>query len=304
MQGERELVRLLEWQIASGADEAIGDQPVDRYAVSARSSSPEPARPAKTPAPAETTALAETPARAETTTPAAQSNGTAQPARPPAPQLVARNQIERTARELAQAANSLAELRDAFAAFDGCPLKQTATNFVFADGNPAAALMIIGEAPGAEEDRRGVPFIGPAGKLLDRMLAAIGLDRDAAYITNILPWRPPGNRNPTDAEIAACMPFIERHIELVAPRVLVPVGGTSSKSLLNTREGIMKTRGRWFEYASPTMETPIAARPILHPAYLLRSPAQKRETWSDLLAISERLSETGSEIQPALSGDA
>jgi DNA polymerase len=265
MEGETELVRLLEWQIISGADEAIGDEPVDRYAVSAKvAARPEPELPPE---------------------PAAQQTQT------PAPRLVPRNQIEQTARELAQAAKTLDELRDVFAAFDGCPLKDTATNFVFSDGNPDGALMLIGEAPGAEEDRKGVPFIGPAGQLLDRMLAAIGLDRSGVYITNILPWRPPGNRNPTDAEISACMPFIERHIELVAPRVLVPVGGTSAKSLLNTHEGIMKTRGRWFNYASPTMETPIAARPILHPAYLLRSPAQKRETWGDLLAISERLSE-------------
>lgn len=263
MEGETELVRLLEWQIISGADEAISDAPMDRYAVSATPverivSPPEPA---------------------------------ASPIQNPVPRLVPRNQIEQTARELAQTAKSLDELRDVFAAFDGCPLKETATNFVFSDGIPEGALMLIGEAPGAEEDRRGVPFIGPAGQLLDRMLAAIGLDRSGVYITNILPWRPPGNRNPTDAEISACMPFIERHIELAAPRVLVPVGGTSAKSLLNTREGIMKTRGRWFNYSSPTLETPIAARPILHPAYLLRSPAQKRETWGDLLAISARLSE-------------
>lgn len=270
MEGEIQLARLLEWQITSGADEAIGDEPIDRYAVSARkATSPEPVTPPRD---------VQAPAPPPQTIPS------------PEPRLAARSQIEQTARELAQAAGSLAELRDAFAAFDGCPLKETATNFVFSDGNPESDLMLIGEAPGAEEDRRGVPFIGPAGQLLDRMLAAIGLDRSSVYITNILPWRPPGNRNPTDAEISACMPFIERHIELVAPAVLVPVGGTSAKSLLNTREGIMKTRGRWFSYEKATLKSPIPARPILHPAYLLRSPGQKRETWGDLLAISERLS--------------
>ncbi len=278
MEGNTELARLLDWQIISGADEAIGDAPIDRYASSAQFSAP--VASARVAAPSEPIA-----------TPQSASPQPFQPVRSPEPKLVPRNQIEQTARELAQAAKSLAELRDAFEAFDGCPLKETATNFVFSDGNPESALMLIGEAPGAEEDRRGIPFIGPAGQLLDRMLAAIGLDRSSVYITNILPWRPPGNRNPTDGEISACLPFIERHIELVAPRILVPVGGISAKSLLNTREGIMKTRGRWFKYASPTMETPIAARPILHPAYLLRSPAQKRETWSDLLAIGERLSE-------------
>jgi uracil-DNA glycosylase len=284
MEGNIELARLLDWQITGGADEAIGDAPIDRYAssaqISARAASPEPIAPLQSAPP-------------QSAPP--QSTQPSEPLKTQEPKLVPRNQIEQTARELAQAANSLAELRAVFEAFDGCPLKETATNFVFSDGNPESAIMLIGEAPGAEEDRRGIPFIGPAGQLLDRMLAAIGLDRGSVYITNILPWRPPGNRNPTDAEISACLPFIERHIELVAPRILVPVGGTSAKSLLNTREGIMKTRGRWFTYESPAMETPIAARPILHPAYLLRSPAQKRETWGDLLAIGERLSEERSD---------
>ena len=138
-----------------------------------------------------------------------------------------RSAVEQTARDIAGAARTIDELREAFGAFDGCALKQTATNFVFADGNPNGAVMFIGEAPGGEEDRQGIPFVGPAGRLLDRMLAAIGLDRNQAYVTNILAWRPPGNRNPTDAEIAACIPFIERHIELAAPSVLVPVGGTA-----------------------------------------------------------------------------
>ncbi len=258
---------MLEWYIAAGVDEAIGDDPVDRYAVSSRRPLEESAAPAEPPPPA--------------------PSPTAAAAAPPP--LVARNEIERTARDRARAARTLDELRTSFAAFDGCPLKGTATNFVFADGNPESAVMFVGEAPGAEEDRQGLPCVGPAGRLLDRMLAAIGLDRNAVYITNILPWRPPGNRNPTDAEIAACMPFIERHVELVAPRILVPVGGTAAKALLNTREGIMKLRGRWFTYQAPEMKSPVAARAILHPAYLLRSPAQKRETWGDLLAIRERL---------------
>ncbi|MBT5457529.1 MAG: uracil-DNA glycosylase, partial [Rhodospirillaceae bacterium] len=166
---------------------------------------------------------------------------------------------------------------------------QTAKSLVFGDGNPDAALMFIGEAPGAEEDRQGVPFVGPAGKLLDLMLASIGLDREAVYITNILPWRPPGNRSPTDAETAACLPFVERHIELVAPEILVFVGGTSAKTLLGTTQGIMRLRGSWRTYESPHMTAPIDARAMLHPAYLLRSPAQKRETWQDLLEIKHRL---------------
>ena len=151
--------------------------------------------------------------------------------------------------------------------------------------------MFIGEAPGGEEDRRGVPFVGPAGKLLDLMLASIGLDRDQAYVTNILPWRPPGNRSPTDAEIAACLPFVERHIELAAPKILILVGGTAAKTLLGKTQGIMRLRGHWYSYESLHMSAPIDARAILHPAYLLRSPAQKRETWLDLLEIKGRLAQ-------------
>ncbi len=192
---------------------------------------------------------------------------------------------------MAAEAETLDALKTALAEFDGCALKQTASSLVFGDGNPAASLMFVGEAPGAEEDRKGVPFVGPAGRLLDLMLGAIGLDRSAAYITNILPWRPPGNRAPTDAEIAACLPFVERHIELVSPDIPVPVGGTAAKTLLAAREGIMKLRGRWFTYESVGMVRPVPARAILHPAYLLRSPAQKRETWIDLIAIKHRLAE-------------
>ena len=249
---------LLGWYIEAGVDESIGDTPVDRYAAS------RPAAPAPPPA--------------------------AEPARPrAAPPLLARDDMARSAREIADAAGSLDALRAAFAEFDGCALKQTATSFVFADGNPDGRLMFVGEAPGAEEDRRGVPFVGPAGRLLDLMLAAIGLDRSAAYITNILPWRPPGNRNPTDAEIAVCLPFIERHIALAGPDVLVLVGGTAAKTLLQMREGIMRLRGRWFTYQGPGQAAPIAARAIFHPAYLLRTPAQKGEAWRDLIAIKRRL---------------
>ena len=148
--------------------------------------------------------------------------------------------------------------------------------------------MFIGEAPGAEEDRQGLPFVGPAGHLLDRMLGAIGLDRTQVYITNIVPWRPPGNRTPTAAEIAVCLPFLQRHIALAAPKLLFPVGGPSAKTLLNTDEGIIRLRGRWKFYTAPD-GTKIPARPLLHPAYLLRQPAQKRQAWQDLLEIRKRL---------------
>ncbi len=199
---------------------------------------------------------------------------------------------EQSARGLALKAHTLAELEAAIAGFDGCALKATATRLVFADGNPKARLMLVGEAPGADEDRQGKPFVGVSGQLLDRMLAWIGLDRSKVYISNILPWRPPGNRSPTSAEIAICLPFIERHIELVDPSVLVLLGGTSAKALLATGEGIMKLRGRWLEYASPGLPRPVAAMATFHPAYLLRSPGYKREAWRDFLVIKNKLKNT------------
>jgi DNA polymerase len=193
------------------------------------------------------------------------------------------------ARRLAAATSSLDELRQALAAFEGCALKHTAMNLVFGDGNPRAKVMFVGEAPGADEDRQGMPFVGLSGKLLDRMLAAIGLDRGSAYIANVLPWRPPGNRSPTSDEIAACLPFIERHIELVDPEVLVLVGGIAAKALLGRTEGITRLRGQWIDYSSLGLARPIPAMATFHPAYLLRSPGQKRLAWRDLLAIQARL---------------
>ena len=175
--------------------------------------------------------------------------------------------------------------------FEGCSLKHTAMNLVFGDGNPEARIMFIGEAPGADEDREGLPFVGVSGQLLDRMIGAIGLDRTSAYITNILPWRPPGNRKPTTNEVTICVPFIRRHIELVNPRVLVLVGGTSASALLGRSEGITRLRGRWLMYRvdGPDGANEVPTMPIYHPAYLLRQSALKREAWRDMLTIQERL---------------
>ena len=198
-----------------------------------------------------------------------------------------------SARGSAKAAQTLEALKAALAEFDGVPLRKTATNLVFADGNPAAKVMLVGEAPGADEDRQGLPFVGVSGQLLDRMMAAIGLDRTTFYITNVCFWRPPGNRKPTDAELAAQLPFVLRHIELVAPKVLVLVGGSSAQMLLGTNEGITRLRGRWFEYKAEGVDAPIPTLPIFHPAYLLRQPALKRETWRDLLKLKERLAALG-----------
>ena len=193
----------------------------------------------------------------------------------------------------AAAASNLKELRDAIEAFEGCALRFTATNTVFSDGNPQAGLMLIGEAPGGEEDRQGVPFVGQSGQLLDRMLAALGRDRESAYISNILFWRPPGNRNPTAAEIAACLPFVTRHIELVRPKVLMFLGGTAAKTMMDTTTGIMRLRGTWHDHTSPGLEAPIPAMPTFHPAFLLRQAAQKREAWRDFLAVEAKLRELG-----------
>ncbi len=248
----------LRWQVAAGADEAVGEEPVDRYAASAGPAKAMPAAPAPV-------------ARAAPAVPL------------PAPAAV------QSARGLAAAARSVGELAEALAAFEGCPLKRTATNLVFADGNPEARIMLIGEAPGADEDRLGKPFVGVSGQLLDRMLACIGLDRRSAYITNVIFWRPPGNRPPTAAEIAACLPFVERHIELVSPEVLVLLGAVPAQTLLARNDGITRLRGRWFPFESAGMARPVPAMPVYHPAYLLRQPAQKRAAWRDWLGILARL---------------
>ncbi len=206
-------------------------------------------------------------------------------------QLISQSETTKSAYAAARAAGTLESLRNEMSEFEGCPLKQTAKNLVFGDGLASSRLMLIGEAPGAQEDREGRPFVGQAGQLLERMLKAISIERSDAYITNILPWRPPGNRTPTDSEIGNCLPFVQRQIELVAPEVLILIGGVSAKTLLGTNQGIMRTRGKWLEYQPDGGQDAIPARAILHPAYLLRSPAQKRETWMDLLEIQQKIGE-------------
>jgi DNA polymerase len=270
------------WQAEAGIDEAIGEVPVDRFAASA-----EQARALAVAQPA-----APAPSNASGRMPAPGVGG---PLPVAAPAMPSNEWAVQTASRMAAAAGTLEELKAAVEAFEECPLKKTATNTVFADGNPAARVMFVGEAPGADEDRQGKPFVGVSGQLLDRMLAAIGLDRHAEdvagafYITNIVFWRPPGNRNPTTNEIAACLPFLERHIELVQPDILVALGGPSAKTLLGRAEGITRLRGQWHPYSAPRLAAPIDAMALFHPAYLLRSPAHKREAWRDLLAIRDRL---------------
>ncbi|HEU0155754.1 MAG TPA: uracil-DNA glycosylase [Stellaceae bacterium] len=274
--GRETAIALLGWYVEMGADEAIDAVPANRLA-------PAPAGNASTIDSAEN-APANAPAPRPTTTRAAAAS-------PPAALVEALGDAAQSARRLALEAETVEALAALVAGFDGCALKRTATNTVFADGNPAAPVMIIGEGPGADEDRIGRPFVGRAGQLLDRMLAAIGLDRSSVVVTNVVYWRPPGNRTPTAAEIASCLPFVMRHIALVQPKVLVLCGGTAASALLAQRQGITRLRGRWFDLAVPGLDQPVPTLPMFHPSFLLRTPERKREAWRDLLSLQARLDE-------------
>jgi DNA polymerase len=264
---------LLKWLVDAGADEALADEPIDRFAVAAEPRG-EPVRAA---APARVAPAPARPAIIET---------------PRAVVPVAAPAAARSAREVAAACSTLDELRAAVEAFEGCQLKVTAKHTVFADGHPDASVMLIGEAPGRDEDLQGLPFVGRSGHLLDRMLNAIELDRaTSAYITNVIFWRPPGNRPPTSDEAAICAPFLLRHIELKQPKVLVLLGGTPVKHVLGIEEGITRTRGRWGRYVINGSDIP--ALPTFHPAYLLRQPAAKRQAWQDMLNLKLKLRELG-----------
>ncbi len=262
---------LLRWHLEAGVDETIGDSPVDRFAEPPQAAAPEP-QPAPHQAPVKALKL---PDKAV--------------ARPVVPAVA--DQLLRDAWALAEAAQNIEELRQAVAGFEGCSLKKTATTTVFGDGNPQAKIVFIGEVPGAEEDRQGVPFVGPSGQLLDKMLASIGLDRSNVYIANMVFWRPPGNRTPTAGETAVCMPFVERLMELIDPDFLVALGGPAAKAMLAETAGVGRLRGKWFTYSTPRLSRPIQATALFHPDYLLRSSAHKREAWADLLAIRDKLSE-------------
>ncbi|PLP59723.1 uracil-DNA glycosylase [Mesorhizobium loti] len=275
-QNRPELHELLAFYMEAGVDEALAEEPVDRFAEMAQAQAA--ARPASAPEPS--------PDRRPQAF--VENSPAAPPQRGPATAAVPDEAQAQLARQLASRASNLDELREAMAGFDGCNLKFTAKNLVFADGNPNAALMLVGEAPGRDEDLEGLPFVGRSGRLLDRILAAIGLDRNSAYIANVIPWRPPGNRTPTPHETEICRPFIERQIELVNPKVLVNLGGPSAKTLLNTTEGILRLRGNWRAHMTAGGTT-IPAMPTLHPAYLLRTPAHKRLAWRDFVEVKMKL---------------
>lgn len=268
----------LQWHLDAGVDEALLDSAADRTAMPAL--------------PARSAPVMAAPASAE---PVSFSSAA------PAPEMPLGSVAARLEAEtLAKGCNTLEELRAALEGFDGLSIKQTATQLVFSDGNPNARVMLIGEAPGADEDRMGKPFVGVSGQLLDRILKCIGLDRtaddpaQALYISNILNWRPPGNRTPAPAEVDIALPFIERHIALVKPRALILCGGVSAKALLDRAEGISRLRGRFQDYVPLTPGisadmTPIPALATYHPAYLLRTPSQKKAIWADMLILKEKL---------------
>lgn len=277
---------LLAFYASVGVDEALEDQPVNRFAEVA----PKPVERAPTAAPSGDIAA---PQRSTT-----MSRGEAgdRPSAPPVARATSAAVPDEAqaalARQLATTATTLDELRQHMAAFEGCNLKATAKSLVFADGNPEAAVMLVGEAPGRDEDIEGLPFVGRSGRLLDRMLAAIGLDRTSVYIANVIPWRPPGNRTPTPHETEICRPFIERQIELVNPKVLINLGGPSAKTLLNTSEGILRLRGNWRVHTTAS-GIAIPAMPTLHPAYLLRTPSHKKLAWRDFLEVKAKLRALG-----------
>lgn len=283
--------QILQWHLDAGVDEAVGEEPLDRYQLAAA-------------AQAERASQAEALLKASHDERDAQPprQSTRQPAQAPAqegptPVRPAMGEVSddqvKSAVDLAAAAKTVDELRVALEGFDGCPLKKTAMNLVFGDGNPEAKVVLIGEAPGADEDRQGLPFVGASGKLLDKMLASIGLDRSQVFISNTVYWRPPGNRTPHAGEIAVCLPFVERLIELIDPAVLITVGGPATHSLLAQQGSVSKLVGRWFTFETPRMSHPIAASAIYHPAFLLRSPAMKRQAWQNLLTIRAKLDELG-----------
>ncbi len=261
---------LLEWYIDAGVDEATDDQPVNRFNAPELSLR------------AEGEAIQPQENKMDRVAPLAMTNQSSLQHSPSAAIAVART--------LADGCNTLAELEAAVRSFDGCAIKKTASKTVFADGNPQPQVMIIGEAPGAQEDKQGIPFCGPSGMLLDRMLASIGLSRtESAYISNTVFWRPPGNRQPSAEETAICLPFVEKHIALIKPRLLILSGGTAISTLLKSDISVSRLRGKFYDYQNEYLAAPIKAVVTYHPSYLLRSPGQKRLAWDDLLIIRDFL---------------
>lgn len=286
MPSAEDTLSTLNWLVEAGADEAIGDAPVDRFVTrpprgevdaQSRRTGEATSAPIPKPLPPRPTPSGEGKRLLANITPANTGPlGT---------------DGYGSAVELAAVCQSLPQLRDALESFEGSQLKKLATNTVFADGNPDSQVLFIGEAPGRDEDAAGLPFVGRAGKLLDQMLKAINLDRTSSYIINVMPWRPPDNRNPDPAEVAVCIPFLRRHIELARPKVMILLGAVAARHVMGLNDGIMKLRGRWLDYRIGSEMIPVL--PTLHPAYLLRQPAHKRLAWRDLQSLADRLDALG-----------
>ena len=286
---QRDLIAYLDFHVESGVDLALDEAPHDRFqeadTPTPRRTAPARDGPVETPRRAlpprgEVSSREEAPPAPERApTPPSRTYGQSASAKP--------EEAATDARARARDVGTLAELEALLAGFDGCPLRFTAKNLAFSDGNPAGKLMFIGEAPGADEDRVGKPFMGRSGQLLDRMMAAIGLDRTQAYVANVVPWRPPGNREPTIQELAVCRPFLERQIELADPDIIVCLGSPATKAITGTKDGILKARGRFYPYAMP--HRTVRALATLHPAYLLRQPMQKRLAWRDFRMLRAAL---------------
>lgn len=278
----REVRAVLEWLIEAGADEAVDEQPIDRF----RTTKPAPAEPAAV------SRRASTPGSPEQRASVSNQQDRSQPSVwRPAGQgpLQPAERVLQEARALAAKAEDMECLHEAIRGFEGCELKKSASNTVIYRGSKDAKVMLIGEAPGRDEDIQGQPFVGVAGRMLDTMLTSAGIAIEEVYITNILFWRPPGNRTPDTREIGLCLPFVERQIELIRPNLLLMIGNVSVKTLLGTTQGITRLRGKWFSYQHEGLSAPIPAIASLHPAYLLRQPAQKRLAWRDMLAFRAAL---------------
>lgn len=275
---ESAAIEALRYQAELGIDLALDENPVDRFAESEDTQKAAAAK-----------AIARNPSiTTDLRRPDSAAREHKQPPSADRPAMtIPDDKAAESARDLARIASTLEELQSAMAGFEGCNLRLSAKTTVFADGNPNSRVMMVGEAPGRDEDIQGLPFVGRSGQLLDRMLAAIGLDRTNVYISNVIAWRPPGNRTPTPLETEICRPFIERHIELARPDILVLLGGASAKTLFNTSDGILRMRGKWRKYSCGEHE--IDAIAMLHPAYLLRQPAQKSLAWQDLVKLKIRL---------------
>ena len=274
----QEMLSMLRQQVEMGADEALLDQPLEMNSSSIMANASSDVIP-QAPSAVQNTEFSEASNAILASKTFGQSSGPYQAPVSPAPDLISDHNWGDY--------QDLEALKQACTNFDGCGLKKTASNMVFSDGNPDADIMLIGEAPGADEDRQGKPFVGVSGQLLDRMMASIGLNRSSLYISNIILWRPPGNRTPTTEEIAAFLPIMKRHIQLVAPKVIVTLGGSSTKALLGTQDGILKCRGKWHEFDHGKGTIPLLA--TLHPAYLLRTPGQKALAWQDLRMLHQHV---------------